>query len=175
MKFLFKFIYISNVILFSGFSSTTPLSHPTSLCFYEAPIHPHPPICSCLTALGIPLGTEPSQDQGLAFSLMPYKVILCYTCSWSYGSLHVYSLVEGLVPGSSEGSGWLILTFILWGCNPFSSFSPSPNSSIGVPTHPHLYWTVSDRASQETAVSGSCQKALLGISNSVWVLWLHMG
>jgi hypothetical protein len=29
--------------------------------------------------------------------------------------------------------------------------------------HPHLYW------------SGSCQQALLGISNSVWVWWLNMG
>jgi hypothetical protein len=41
--------------------------------------------------------------------------------------------------------------------------------------HPHLYWSGSGRASQETAVSGSCQQALLGISNSVWVWCLHLG
>jgi hypothetical protein len=31
----------------------------------------------------------------------------------------VYSLVGGLVSGSSGGSGWLILLFFLWGCKPF--------------------------------------------------------
>jgi hypothetical protein len=34
--------------------------------------------------------------------------------------------------------------------------------------HPHLYWSGFAKASQETAISGSCQQALLGISNSVW-------
>jgi len=42
-------------------------------------------------------------------SVMPDKAILCYICGWSHGSLYVYSLVGGLVPGSSGGSGWLIL------------------------------------------------------------------
>ena len=67
---------------------------------------------------GIPLywGIEPSQDQGPLLSLMTNKAILCYICSWSYGSLHVYSLVGGLVPGSSGGTGWFILLFLLWGC-----------------------------------------------------------
>jgi hypothetical protein len=41
--------------------------------------------------------------------------------------------------------------------------------------HPHLYWSGSGRASQETAVSGSCQQGLLGISNRVWVWCLHVG
>jgi hypothetical protein len=31
------------------------------------------------------------------------------------------------------------------------------------------------KASQETAISGSCQQALLGICNSVWVWCLYMG
>jgi len=44
---------------------------------------------------------------------MPNKAILCYICSWSHGSVHVYSLGGGLVPGSS---GWLVL--FLWGCKP---------------------------------------------------------
>ena len=43
-----------------------------------------------------------------------------------HGSLHVYSLVGGLDPGSS---GWLILLVFLWSCKPFqllhgSSLSP---------------------------------------------------
>jgi hypothetical protein len=29
-----------------------------------------------------------------------------------------YSFVDGLVPRSSRGSGWLILLFFLWGCKP---------------------------------------------------------
>ena len=36
---------------------------------------------------------------------MSDKAILCYICSWSHGSLHVYSLVGGLVSGSSGGTG----------------------------------------------------------------------
>jgi hypothetical protein len=44
--------------------------------------------------------------------------ILCYICGWSHGSLHVYSLVGGFVPGNSGGTGWFILLFFLWGCSP---------------------------------------------------------
>ena len=52
---------------------------------------------------------------------------------------------------------------------PFSSFSHSPNSFFGVPALspmvgcelPHLYWSGSGRASQGTAVSGSCHKNFL--------------
>jgi hypothetical protein len=61
-------------------------------------------------------GIEPSWDQGWLLSLMLNKAIFCYICSWSHGSLYVYSLVVGLDPGSS---GWLILLFFLWGCEPF--------------------------------------------------------
>jgi hypothetical protein len=43
---------------------------------------------------------------------MPDKAILCYICSWSHGSLHVYSMVGGLVPESSVRSGWLMLFFL---------------------------------------------------------------
>jgi hypothetical protein len=46
----------------------------------------------------------------------PKKSILCYICSWSHGSLHVYSLIDGLIPGNYRGSGWLM--FFLWGCKP---------------------------------------------------------
>jgi hypothetical protein len=48
--------------------------------------------------------------------LMSNKAILCYICGWRHGSLHVYSLVGGLVPWSLRGTGWFILLFILWGC-----------------------------------------------------------
>ena len=92
-----------------------------------------------------------------------------------------FTLVGGLIPGSSQGSGWLILLFFLWLVNPFSSFSPS--SSIGVPVlspmvgckHLPLYLSGSGKASQETAITDSCQQPLLGILNSVWVWYLYMG
>jgi len=41
--------------------------------------------------------------------------------------------------------------------------------------HPLLYLPGTGRASQETAISGSCQQALVGIHNSVWVWWLYVG
>jgi hypothetical protein len=53
------------------------------------------------------LGIKPSQGQGLPFPLMSEKAILCFICSWSHGSLHLYSLVGGLVPGCSGGY-WLV-------------------------------------------------------------------
>ena len=37
------------------------------------------------------LEIEPSQNQGPLLPLMTNKAILCYICSWSHGSLHVYS------------------------------------------------------------------------------------
>jgi hypothetical protein len=140
------------------------LTHPLPL--------PHP---------GIPIqwGIKPSQDPGPLLPLMSDKAIYCYICSWSHGSLHVYSLVCGLVPGSSGVEVWLIDIFCSsYGvANPLSSFSPFSSSSIGDPVlslmvgckHPPLYLSGSSRASQETAITGSCQQAFLGIHNSVWV------
>ena len=66
--------------------------------------------------------------------------------------------------------------------NPFSSFYPFSNSSFGDLVlspiigceHPPLCLSGSFTASQETAISRSCQHALLGMHNSVWVWWLYM-
>jgi hypothetical protein len=60
----------------------------------------------------------------------------------------------------------LILFFQRW-CNPFSSFSPSPKSSIGVPVLSlmvdceHLPSVLAEPL--RTAIPGSCQQVLLGI------------
>jgi hypothetical protein len=35
--------------------------------------------------------------------------------------------------------------------------------------HPPLYLSGTGRASQETVISGSCQQALFGIDNNVWI------
>ena len=63
-------------------------------------LHPLPLHCS-----SIPLcwGIKPPQDQGPPLPLISDKVILCYIYSWSHGPIHIYSLVGGLVPGSSAG------------------------------------------------------------------------
>jgi hypothetical protein len=113
---------------------------------------------------------------------MTDKAILCYIHSWSHEFHHVYSLVGTLVPGSSGGTGWFILMFLLWGCKPLSSLCPFSSSYIGDPVlslmdgceYPLLYWSGTGRASQETAIAGSYQQALLGIHNSVWVWWMFM-
>jgi hypothetical protein len=111
------FIYISNVIPFPGLlSPRNPLSHPSSPCLYKGvplpihPLQPHPNPISPYT-----WGIKTSQDQGPLLPLMPNKANLCYKCGWSHGSLHVYSLLGGLVPGSYGGgaSGWLIFLFFL--------------------------------------------------------------
>ena len=66
--------------------------------------------------------------------------------------------------------------------NPFNSLDTFTSSFIGDPVlrpmddceHPLLYLPDTGRASQETAISGSCQQVLVGICNSVWVWWLFM-
>jgi hypothetical protein len=77
-----------------------PIPFPFTPC---SSTHPH-----LLPGPGIPPHwvTEPSQDQGL-LPLMTDKAILCYICSWSHESHHVYSLIGDLVPGSSGGY-WLV-------------------------------------------------------------------
>jgi hypothetical protein len=69
---------------------------------------PHPPFHFHLSTLAfLYAGASPPQDQGAPLPLMPNKDILCYICIWSHGSLHVYSLVGSLVPGSFGcGGGW---------------------------------------------------------------------
>jgi hypothetical protein len=101
--------------------------YPLSQFPLQKPLIPSPPPASMrvpthptthsLTPTSLPWHS-PSQNQGPLLQLMPNKAILCYICGWSHGSLHVYSFVGGLVPGSSGGSGWLTLLFFLWGWKP---------------------------------------------------------
>jgi hypothetical protein len=84
-----------------------PSPHPL-----PSPTHPLPPHCP-----SIPLhwGHGAFTGPGPLLPLMTGKAILCYICGWSHGSLHVYSLVGGLVSGSSGGSGWFISDlFLKW-------------------------------------------------------------
>ena len=71
--------------------------------------------------------------------------------------------------------GWCSCSSLHGAANPFSSFIPFSNSCIRDPKLsptvgcelPPLSLSGSGRASQETAISGSCQQALVGIHNSV--------
>jgi len=134
------FIYISNVNPFPSFPSIIPLSHPPSSMrvFPRPTTHPFLPPCP-----GIPLhwqgvvgGVQPWLNQGPLLPLVPNRDILWMLsgciCSWSHGSVHVYSLGGGLFPGSS---GWLVLLF-LWGCKPSApsilSLTPPFRTSFSV-------------------------------------------
>jgi hypothetical protein len=97
----FKCYHLSWILL-----QTLPITSPTPRYpFYEGVLPPSYPLLT--PSPGIPLhwSIELSQDQEPSFPLMPNKAILCYICSRSNGSLHVCSLVGGLVPGNSGGSG----------------------------------------------------------------------
>ena len=94
----------------------------------------------------------------------------------------MYSLVGGLVPGSS-GGGVLVGSYCSsYGvANSFSSLGTFSSSFIGDPVlhpmdgceHPLLYLSGSGRASQEPAISGSCQQALVGICNSLGLVVIY--
>jgi len=106
------------------------LSHSPSPCIYEdAPPPTHPSTHSHLIALAFPYsgGNKPSQDPGFFLLLMLDNVILCYIRDWSHGSLHVYSLVGGLVPGSSGGV-WLVDIIVL----PMGLQTPSAPSTLSI-------------------------------------------
>jgi hypothetical protein len=61
--------------------------------------------------------------------------------SGAMGSLHVYSLVGGLVPGSSWSTDWFILLFLLWGWKPLQIlFLVPPLCSVqGLSIHLCIY------------------------------------
>jgi hypothetical protein len=67
--------------------------------------------------------------------------------------------------------------------DPFSSLGTFSSSFVGGLVfhpiddygHPLLYLPGTGIASQETAISGSCQQNFSGICNSVWIWWLYMG
>ena len=127
LYFFFKkiilFIYISNVPL-AGFSSANSPPLPiASKKVLHSPTHPYLPHHP-----SIPLwwGNKPPQDQAPPLPLMPDSIVLCYICNWSHGPTYEYSLVGDLDPGSSVGSGQLILLFFLWGCSPLQLSSVLP-------------------------------------------------
>jgi hypothetical protein len=142
----------------------------------HAPTHPLQPY-----HLGNPLHwvIKPSQDQRPLLPLMSHKAILCYKCGWSHGTLQLYSLVGGLVPGSSGGgSGSLIL--LLQPLQVLQFFSTLPLGTLC-----SVQWLVGSiqlyicqvlaKHLRRQLYQASVKQALLSISNSVWVWDLYMG
>jgi hypothetical protein len=82
-----------------------PISFPLPPPFASMMVLLNPLTYFYFTILAFPLfwGIKLPQDQGLPLQLMSGKAILYYICVWSHGPLNVYSLVGGLVSGSS---GW---------------------------------------------------------------------
>jgi hypothetical protein len=80
---------------------------PSRFALLKLPI----PFPSCCLYDGVPPLTCPllphhpnfslCWGQGSLLPFMTDKVVLCYICSWSHRSLHVYSLIGGFVPESS--------------------------------------------------------------------------
>ena len=115
--------------------------------------------------------------------LRPDKAVLCYSVR-SLGPTCVHSLIDGLVSGSSQGSKLVDIVGLLMG-------SSSPSVPLILPlTLPQGFPTwvqwlavsiciclcqLLGRASQRTAMLGSCLQVQHSISNSIRVWCLPMG
>jgi hypothetical protein len=118
-----------------AFLVTPPQSpHPKlpPLCLYEGATPPTHPLLPHRSSMTLCWGIEPPQDQGPSLPLIPDKAILFYICSWSHGSLHVYSFVGDLVPWSSGVLVGLYCCASYGIATPLSSFSPPPSPSIRI-------------------------------------------
>jgi len=147
------FIYISNVISFSGFHSCNHLSHRPSRFFYEGT----PSLLPTLAFHWCP--TRPSSA---TFSAGPMGLSMCI-------------LDSGLLPGSS---GWLLSYGV---ANPFSYFSPFTNSSIGDPVlssvvgceHLYICQALAEPLRRQQYQASVSMHFLASTIVSVW--WLYMG
>jgi hypothetical protein len=175
------FIYISNVIPFPvpPLKLSIPHTPLSSMRVFPYPATPasHP---------SIPLNWAPSlhSTKGHLLPLM-----------WERTSSATHA--AGAMGPSMSTLWWWFSPWEFWGlvdryfcssymvANHFISFSLFTNYFIDNPMlssmfgceNPPLYMSlrVSGIASKETAISGSCQQAFLGIHNSVWVCCLCMG
>ena len=118
----FLFYQIFSLFTFQMLSPFLASPQKISFPLPASPCSPTHPLL--LPGPGIPLcwGIEPSQDQGPLLPLMTDQANLCNICKQSHESHHVFSLIAGLVPGSSGGPGWFILLFLLGDCKPLQLF-----------------------------------------------------
>jgi hypothetical protein len=150
-----------------------PIPSPLPLLLWRFfPNHPLLPQCPSIPLYWV---IEPPQDQGAPLPLMSDKAVLCYIYIWSHGfPPPTPCMFFGCWFSVWELWGiWLVDTYRV--AIPSSSFISFPNYFTGVLMlspmngceHPHLYLSVSGRASQRTAILGSCRQALHGISRVI--------
>jgi hypothetical protein len=130
--------YVSYIVLLPSLPSEPSLHHATPLPFASKRVLPHLPTQSCFTPLAslFPGETNLHRTKRLPPPpppLIPDKAILCYIWSRSHGLTHLYSLVGGLVPGSSEGLVSWYCCFSYGVAVTFGSFSPSLTLPLGSP------------------------------------------
>jgi hypothetical protein len=103
----FNFFFIGNFYL--HFKCYHPLLPPS--CLHEGAPQPVHSLMPQWPRIPLSWVIMPPQDQGAPIPVMPDKANLCYISSWSAPppAPTVYSLVDGLVPGSFGGYGWLTL------------------------------------------------------------------
>jgi hypothetical protein len=108
---------------------------------------------------------------------MPDKTILCCISSWTHVSLHVHSLVGGLVPGSSWGGVvWLIDVVLPMGLQTPSAPSVlAPTSSLGAPVLSPMFGCM------HLICIGQALAELLGdsyprllLASASWVSWAFL-
>jgi hypothetical protein len=158
--------------------------HPISPPLHYKRVLPHPPTHP--SSIPFLWSIKPSQDQAHHFPLTPDKAVLCYMCVCGGGGADWPMYAFWLVASSLR----VLRGLVSWYCCssygvaiPFSFFSPSPNSSIGVPRlstmvdykYLRLSQSAAARVSQTTAMLGFCLQVHLSISNSVEVSCLCMG
>ena len=115
--------FLIRYFLYLHFKCSLPFPHfltetPRAPIPFPLPLLTNPPTPFSLSWHSPTLDIKPSQDQGLLHTLMSNKTILCYIFSQSHASLCVYFLFGGLLCERSDGTGWLILLFLLLGCKP---------------------------------------------------------
>jgi hypothetical protein len=110
-----SFICISSVVPLSSFLSTTSSSYPPLLCLYEGAPAPTHPFQLHLSSIPLCWGIKPPQDQRPSLPLMPDKATLCYICSWSHGSVHVYVLFRWWFNPWELWVVWLVDAVLLLG------------------------------------------------------------
>jgi hypothetical protein len=107
------FIYIPDVVpLRSPLQFFTPPPSPLSLRRCSLPPNPSPSpthihFTPCPNCIPLPWGIKSLQDLAHPLPQRPDKATFCYICARDCrpAHAHVYSLVGGLVSGSSQGSG----------------------------------------------------------------------
>ena len=102
--YLFTFLVLLSFLVSLLQTSIPPLPSASMRVLPQPPIHLLTPNCP---SSFLYWGIQPSQDQEPPLPLMSDKAILCYICSWSHGSFHVYLWLVVQPIGSLGGGGGL--------------------------------------------------------------------